>query len=579
MAHWTPAGARGLDHRAVLEAVDRLALAWRSMGLERGDRVAILSENRPEWLLTDYALLGVGGVPVPIYTSLTPPQIEYILANSGAVGAVVSTPALLARLLEVRPKLPALRHVVLMDAASQEDPSITPWAALMQRGSELRLRDPDAFSRLTRAAEPGDLATIIYTSGTTGEPKGVMLTHANFVTNVQALNEIFRWTESDRALSFLPLSHVFQRMADFKFMMAGVSIIHVAIEDVAAALPAIRPTVLVSVPRLYEKMKERIEDKAAAAPPWRRRLFHWARGVGRRALLDPLLGGPPPSPAERLRLVVADRLVLSKVRAALGGRVRRTISGGAALPRDIQEYFATFGVFITEGYGLTETSPVLTVNDPDHIRPGTVGRPISGVEIRIAEDGEILARGPCIMKGYFKNPVATAEAIVDGWFHTGDVGVLDPDGCVRITDRKKDLIGTSGGKNVAPQLLEQAILSTGLASQVVVVGNGRRFISALLVPDGRALDQACRTTGTPAEPRVAALETPGVIRYFEEKVRSAMSRFAGYEQVKRIALLPAELSIESGDLTPTMKVRRRVVEEKHRARIEEIYRPSGGSRT
>ncbi len=562
----------------MLEAVERLALAWRSMGLERGDRVAILSENRPEWLLTDYAVLGVGGVPVPIYTSLTAPQIEYILSNSGAMGIVVSTPALLSKVLQVRDRLPDLRHVVLMDATAREDPAVTPWAALMQRGGELRLRDPDAFSRLSRAAQPEDLATIIYTTGTPGEPKGVMLTHGNFVSNVLALHQIFAWTEEDRALSFLPLSHVFQRMADFKFLMAGVTIIHVAIEDVAAALPALRPTVLVSVPRLYEKMKERIEEKVAAAPAWRRRLFHWARKVGRRALLAPLVGGPPPSPADTLRLMLADRLVLSKIRSALGGRVRRAISGGAALPRDVQEFFATLGLFITEGYGLTETSPVLTVNDPDRIRPGTVGRPIPGVEIRIAHDGEILARGPCVMKGYFKNPEATAEVLVDGWFHTGDVGEIEHDGSLRITDRKKDLIVTSGGKNVAPQVLEQAILSTGLARQAVVVGNGRRFIAALLVPDPRALEYACREAGAQGNPPGDPLENPAVVKYFEEKVRAAMSSFATYEQVKKVALLPEELSIESGDLTPTMKVRRRIVEEKHRARIEALYHAAGGER-
>jgi long-chain acyl-CoA synthetase len=555
-----------------------MALAWRSLGIERGDRVAILSENRPEWLIADYALLAAGGVSVPIYTSLKPAQIRYILANAGARALVVSTPDLLARVLSVKADLPDLHEIVLMDGAGDPESEVLSWRDLMGRGEELRRRDPDAFTRIAHATGPSDLASIIYTSGTTGEPKGVMLTHGSFVSDVMATREVFDFRRSDRALSFLPLSHVFERTVDYLYMACGVTIVHVALEDVAASLPAMQPNIIGSVPRLYEKMHERIRQKVAEAPPFRRRLFHWAREAGRRARLEPLMGGPAPSLGARLRFALADRLVLSKVRAGLGGRLRIIVSGGAPLSQDLLHYFVTLGLNIAEGYGLTETSAVVTVNDPKGIRPGTVGRPIPGIQLRIAADGEILVRGPIIMKGYYGDPEATAAVIRDGWFHTGDIGEVDADGYLSITDRKKDIIVTSGGKNVAPQVLEQALAGTGMVSQAVVIGNGRRFISALLVPEPRALEGICRQNETGSLPMEEAVEHPAVVEAFRRAVDRAMSEFASFEQVKSFALLPHEFSMETGELTPTMKVRRRVVEEKFRDRIERIYREAEEAR-
>lgn len=579
MVHWSPAGPRGLDSAALVEAVSRVALAWRGLGLERGQRVAILSENRPEWLITDYAVMAAGGVPVPVYTSLAPAQVLHILGNAGARGIVVSTRQMLEKILSIREQLPDLEFVVLMEGEAAANAGVMGWRELVDRGSQLKLRDPDAFTRLTRAAQPSDLATIIYTSGTTGDPKGVMLTHDNFISNVKALQQRFNFTPADRALSFLPLSHVFERMADYLFLMAGVTIVHVELEDVAEALPAMRPTILVAVPRLYEKLRERIEERVAAASQVRQRMFRWARATGRRVFLEPLLGGPSPSLGDRLRMAVADRLVLRKIRSALGGRVRRPISGGAPLPREVLEYFATLGIFICEGYGLTETSPALTINHPDAIGPGTVGPPLPGVDLRIAEDGEILARGRGIMKGYYKDEEATARVIVDGWFHTGDIGELDAEGALRITDRKKDLIVTSGGKNVAPQVLEQAIVSTGKVSQAVVLGNGRKFISALLVPDPAALDEIRRSVGAGSLSRESALEHPAVVEAFSRIINEALKDFAPYERVKRFALLPREFTQEAGELTPTLKVKRRVVESKHRELIDSFYRVPAGDRT
>jgi len=580
VVHWTPAGPRGLDSRAVLQAVSRLTLSLRAEGLERGARVAILSENRPEWLLVDYALLAAGAVPVPIYTSLAPAQIEYILSNSGAWGVVVSTPDLLRKVASVRSRLPALKAVIVMDPPAAPDPSLLPFKEVVRRGADLVLRDPDAFRRISAAANPEDLASIIYTSGTTGPPKGVMLTHGNFLSNVEATGRLFDFTPADRALSFLPLSHVFERTADYLYMYYGVTIVHVLLDHVPEAFRAVRPTVIASVPRLFEKMRDRIEAKVAGSSEKRRRLFAWAREAGRAARLAPLNGGPSPGALARLRYAVADRLVLRKVREGLGGRLRFAISGGAPLPREVFDYFTSLGVTIVEGYGLTETSPVIAINDPKGIRPGTVGRPLAGTEVRIASDGEILSRGPGTMQGYFTDPGGTATALEGGWFHTGDIGALDADGFLRITDRKKDLLITSGGKNVAPQPLESALRATGLVAQAVVVGNARRFVSALIVPEKEALSRLCASVGVPAEPIEDAVRRAEVLSVFENTVRESMRDFATFEQVKRFTILPRELSIEEGELTPTLKVRRKIVEERYRREIDAMYLdPPGAPRS
>lgn len=554
-----------------MEGVARLALAWRALGIDRGDRVAILSENRPEWMITDYAVLGAGGVVVPIYTTLSAAQMEYILSNSGAKGIVVSTPELLERIASIRARLPRLSHVVLMDEPAPADNGVLSFRDLVRQGRDLRLKDPDAFRRIAASAEPTDLASIIYTSGTTGPPKGVMLSHGNFASNVEAVSVLFEFTPADRALSFLPLSHVFERIADYMYMYRGVTIVHLRLEHLLEGLTAMQPTVIASVPRLFEKIRDRIARKVAESTPLKRRIFAWALEAGRIARLDPLNGGPPASLLAKLKCAVADRLVLRKVVAALGGRLRYAISGGAALPREVLEHFITLGIPITEGYGLTEASPVVTLNEPRRVRPGTVGRPLAGVEVRTDEDGEILVRGPNVMQGYFHDPEATAAVIVDGWLRTGDVGSVDADGYLSITDRKKDLIITSGGKNVAPQLIESAIRSTGLVSQVIVIGNGRRFVSALIAPDREMLGKVCRELGVSIEPIEQAIQHPGVVQAYSRAIQEAMRDFAPYEQVRKFTLLPRDFAIETGELTPTLKVRRREVESRCRAIIEAMY--------
>ncbi len=570
-----PAGPRGLDSKSVLKGVSQLALAWRSAGIERGDRVAILSENRPEWLLTDYALLGIGAVSVPVYTSLAPAQIEYILSHCGARGIVVSSRDLLGKITAARGRLPELRHVVLMEEDGPADPAVIPWREMMRRGADLLLREPDGFARIAHAAEPSDLASIIYTSGTTGRPKGAMLTHANLLYNVEEVGAILGFGPSDRALSFLPLSHVYERMLDYLYFQRGVSIVHVQLEDLTECLRAMRPTIVASVPRLYEKVRDAVEEKVARASPLQRRLFAWARRAGEEVRLKPILSGSRPGFAARLRYALADAIILRKVRAGLGGRLRVAGSGSAPLPRDLLEYFMALGLEITEGYGLTETSPVIAVNTPGAIRPGTVGRPIPRTEVRIAEDGEVLVRGPGVMRGYWNDPESTAAALEGGWFHTGDVGALDADGYLSITDRKKDLIVTSGGKNVPPQALEQALEGTGVIEQALVIGNGRRFIAALLVPERTSLQRACREAGVEPVPAEKALNHPSVIAFYQAAVDDAMRDFATFERVKKIALLPRAFTIEEGELTPTMKVRRKAVEERYRELIEAIYAGTG----
>jgi len=544
------------------------------MGLERGARVAVLSENRPEWLISDYALLAAGAVPVPIYTSLSPAQIEYILSNSGAWGIIVSTPELLGKINGIRPRLPDLKLVIVMDAGPGAADPVAVFKEVVKRGGELVGRDPDAFRRVSAAAQPSDLASIIYTSGTTGPPKGVMLTHANIVSNVEATGALFDFTPADRALSFLPLSHIFERTADYLYMSYGVTIVHAAMEDLPEALRAMKPTVIAAVPRLFEKMRDRIESRVAGLPETRRRLFRWAHDAGRAACLAPLTGAPAPVVA-RLRYALADRLVLRNVRANLGGRLRYAISGGAPLPRDVLEYFISLGVTIVEGYGLTETSPVIAINDPRALRPGTVGRPIHGTEVRLGSDGEILARGPGVMLGYFNDAPATALALEDGWFRTGDIGALDGDGFLSITDRKKDLIITSGGKNIAPQPLESALCASGLIAQAVVIGNTRRFVSALIVPEKEAFARLCSDLGVRAEPRAEAIAHPMVVAAFQRGVEAALRDFAAFEQVRKFTILTREFSIEEGEMTPTLKIRRRVVEERHRREIDAMYVDGG----
>jgi long-chain acyl-CoA synthetase len=583
------------SHREASQAVRELALGLAALGVEVGDRVAILSENRLEWALADYAILAAGAVNVPIYGTLTPPQVEFLLVDSGARVAFVSNEAHRAVLASMRPRLrPDLELVVFDDTGgARPDAGGSPadagggtrsFEALRELGRTEGARDPAAFERRRDAVSAETVASIIYTSGTTGRPKGVMLTHGNIVSNVVSVRSILPIANSDTCLSFLPLCHIFERMAGHYTMMdAGATIAYAeSVDSVPENLLEVKPTVLVSVPRLYEKMHTRVLDAVRQSPPLRRKLFHWAVGIGRQRSECVLARRPVPAWLA-LRFRIASRLVFDKLKVRLGGRIRFMVSGGAPLSRDVALFFHAAGLVILEGYGLTETSPVISVNRLDALRLGTVGQPIPGVEVRIAPDGEILVRGPGVMTGYYQAPEATGEALADGWFHTGDIGLLDPDGFLTITDRKKDLIVTAGGKNVAPQPIEGKLKQDPFITEAVVFGDRRPYCVALLAPDWArvaawARDEGIVTAGGNAPPDPAALgREPRVRQFLMERVARVNAGLAPFETIKAIGLIERDLSVADGDLTPTLKVKRRELATRFESLIESLYGSRDGA--
>jgi long-chain acyl-CoA synthetase len=557
------------------KAVEELSMGLRSLGVGPGDRVAILAENRPEWAYADLATLTAGAVDSPVYSTLTPAQVLYILNDAEAKVVFVSNAVQARKIAEIRSQAPGLAHVIRMDPAPIEGTlSLEEVRALGRQALE---KEPDAVRKRAAQVKPDDLATLIYTSGTTGDPKGVMLTHSNLVSNVTASLSAFEGiSEKDVALSFLPLCHVFERMGGYYLMLRkGVTIAYAeGVDKVPDNMQEVRPTLMLSVPRLYEKMYQRVNEKVASDPPLRQRIFRWALGVGReRFRLQ--VAGKGPGMLSRLKCALADRLVFSKIKQRTGGRLRLFVSGGAPLSREIAEFFGAAGLLILEGYGLTETSPVICVNLPHRMRPGTVGPVIPGVELRIAEDGEILTRGPHVMRGYYRKPEATAEAIdAEGWFHTGDIGVVDPEGFLVITDRKKDILVTSGGKNIAPQPIENRLKANRFFAEVVMVGNRRNFPAALVVPNFEALERWAKEKGIAYASRDELAARSEVLAHYKDLVASLTSDLAQFEKIKRIALLGRELSLEAGELTPTLKVKRRVVETKYKDLIDRMYEGS-----
>jgi long-chain acyl-CoA synthetase len=578
-----------------VDEIHSLTCALEMLGLQIGERAAIMSESRPEWLMADFAILRCGAVTVPIYPTLSGPQACYILNDSGARLAFVSDRAQLVKLQEIRHLVPQLGLIIVIDphatpvtpagapAVALPDPnalgaSVMTFAELLQRGRDLRARDASALDRQQSRADnvaPGDLATIIYTSGTSGEPKGVMLTHDNIVANLRGCHFAHVKTPEDIALSFLPLSHAFERTVMYSFLLDGLTVVFAeTIDTLPRDMMAVKPTVMDAVPRVFEKIYARIMERVANDPPLKRKIFNWAVGVGmKRLAAEQAQGGKPMAHGLKDRL--ADMLVFSKIRERTGGRLRILVSGSAPLPKHIASFFAAIGLPIYEGYGLTETAPVLCVNPLNALRIGTVGTALRHVELRIAEDGEILARGPNIMQGYWKKPTETAAVLdPDGWLHTGDVGELTADGYLSITDRKKDLIVTSGGKKVAPQPLEAKFKANPLVAEAIIIGDRRRFPAVLIVPAFAVLEQRLAALQRPNGSREELVARPDVIALYDEIVQALNRDLAQYEQIKRLALLPIELSIASGELTPTLKVKRRVIEERWHDTIERLYATS-----
>jgi long-chain acyl-CoA synthetase len=566
-------GRRWVDitHRELVERVQDLSLGLLELGVAPGERVAILSENRPDWAVADYACLAARCTDVPIYPTLPARQIEYILRDAGALAILVSSRAQLEKITAIRPRLPALRHVIGLDPDLAGD-GVVSLEEVQAGGRAARNRYPCWRADALRTG-PDDLATIIYTSGTTGDPKGVMLTHGNIASNVTTSIGLFDFAPGEECLSFLPLSHIFERMfGHFCMLHAGVVINYAAsIETVPADMQDRRPHFMASVPRLYEKIYDRVLESVRASSPLRRAIFAWARGVG-EVWAERTIERRPIPPMLALKRRVADRLVFAKLRARTGGRIRFFISGGAPLSPGIARFFYAAGMPILEGYGLTETSPVMAVNLFEHQRLGTVGRAIPGVEIRIAPDGEIITRGPNVMRGYYNKPEATAEALEpDGWFHTGDIGMLDADGFLRITDRKKDLIVTAGGKNIVPQPIENLAKSSKFVSNAVMLGDRRPFPIMLVVPNLAPLRAWLAHKGLPDGEMDELATRPEVIQKLDREVRKTLRDLAQFEMPKKLLLLSRDFSVEGGELTPTLKVRRRIVEERHRDAIERLY--------
>ena len=561
-----------ISHAQLLERVRRTSLALTDLGLARGDRVAILSENRPEWAVADYACLSAGLADVPIYPTLPAEQMMHILNDSGAVAMFVSSLEQAAKIARIRPDLPALRTVISFIAPAPVGCDMT-MDEFIARGAAVDSPErAAAWKASALAVGPDDLATLIYTSGTTGLPKGVMLSHDNLYSNVFASLPVLEPKDDDVALSFLPLSHIFERMSGHYMLFAGGCTIAYAesIDAVAANLGEVRPTILSSVPRIYEKLYARIMENGNAGSGLKKAIFHWSLGVADE-WADAYLAKREPGGMLALKYSIAQKLVFSKIRARLGGRLRVACSGGAPLASTINKFFVASGLTLVEGYGLTETSPVVSVNRLNNIRVGTVGELVAGVEVAIAADGEILTRGPSVMKGYYRNPQATAEAIdSDGWFHTGDIGAMQ-DGFLRITDRKKDIIVTAGGKNIAPQPIENTVVTNAFVSQAVMIGDKRKFPVMLVVPSWDALLKWASFKGITTTDKTALLADPQVIDKLDREVRGEMKGLAKFESPKKIALLEHEFTIEGGELTPSLKVKRRVINEKYKGVIDRLY--------
>jgi len=557
---WQPITADQLYGR-----VRALADTFLEWGVAKGDRVAILSENRWEWAVTDFAALAVGAVDVPLYPTLTPEQVGYMLRDSGAKVLVVSSADLHASLKDAG-DLPDLQHIVVMD--SPEIPGTESFARLMETAVAKQSRDAK-FDALVASAKPEDLMTIIYTSGTTGEPKGVMLTHHNLATNINYAMAPIPNKPGDAYISFLPLSHIFARHVDYALMADEVTIAYCPrFDQLAAAMKAIRPTIFIAVPRVYEKIKQGVEAKSALSPV-KAKILRWAIGVGKAHRSETLAGKTPSG----LMYSIADKLVFSKIREAFGGRAKIFISGGAALGMDTAGWFADAGMRIFEGYGLTETSPVITMNAPEAHRIGTVGRLLPNVECRFAEDGELEVTGPSIFPGYWKKPKETAEVFTqDGWFKTGDIGVIDSDGFISITDRKKELLKTSGGKLIAPQPIENKLKANALVGHAALVGDKHKFVCVLISPNLPALKNWAQSQGVTAVDPKALVKDPKVVALYQGVVTQVNGTLAHFEDIKRICVVPDEWSVEEGELTPSMKLKRRVVEKKYAAEIAEFYK-------
>jgi long-chain acyl-CoA synthetase len=556
----------------MISRAENIALGLYALGLRKGERAAILAANSPEWTLVDAGCQLAGVVDVPIYTTLAPHSICYIINDSGAKIFFLQDQETYQHINQILPECLALEKLIFFDSTGVEAANAISLEELESEGEKLKAENPGLIKDLTAAIDANDVATLIYTSGTTGEPKGVMLSHINLISNVIDAGEKYSFSEQDKPLSVLPLSHVFERTGMYLYILNGMSVHYAeSIEKVPDNLQELKPTIFVGVPRIFEKVYSKAKLKAGQSSRLKEKIFDWAIDIGKEFALR----NEKKQPVPRLLAIkhsIADKLIFSKMREFFGGQLRFCISGGAALSDDIWLIFTGAGVSIMQGYGLTETSPVISSNNPINARLGSVGKPIRHVEVRLASDGEIEVSGPNVMLGYYNKAEATRDAFTeDGWFRTGDIGRLDEDGFLIITDRKKELFKTSGGKYVAPSPIEQMIKGSRFVSQVVLVGNERKFAAALIVPNFEQLESYAKIKYLDLKTPKDFCESLRIRDLFERQVEELTKNLAQFEKVKKIALLENELTVEGGELTPTLKVKRRIVDEKYKEIIDKIY--------
>ncbi|HOJ17684.1 MAG TPA: long-chain fatty acid--CoA ligase [Ignavibacteriaceae bacterium] len=563
----------GISYSQFRKETENIALGLASLGVKRGDRVAIISENRPEWVYADMAILGLGAIDVPLYPSLTADNVEFILNNSESTTIIVSNKFQLNKLLKIRNNCRFLKNIIILNEKDfiPGNKNLFTIKEVQERGADFGKNNPYYFKEEMKLAKPSDLCTIIYTSGTTGEPKGVMLTHDNIVSNVRDALLSFPIDKTDVFLSFLPLCHIFERMAGYYTAFASGAMICYAetIDSVSSDLLEIKPTLMTAVPRLFERIHSKVIKNFESQPAKKQKIINWSLETGRQYAQAKKRKNIPVSLS--LKHAVANKLVFSKLREKTGGNIRFFISGGAALSRDLGEFFEAVGILILEGYGLTESSPVISANRIDNYKFGSVGKPFSSVEVKIAHDGEILARGPNIMQGYYKNKKETDATIIDGWLHTGDIGVFDAEGFLIITDRKKHLFKTSAGKYIAPTPIENLFLASKFIEQFILIGDRRMFLSALIVPDYEAIKEYADSNNIPYKDETELVEKKEIYDMMEKELAQFQKNLANYERVRKFALLDKPLTLEGGEITPTLKIRRNVIEERYKNLIEGMY--------
>ncbi len=557
------------------EKVECLAVGLLELGVRAGDRIGIASENRIEWIVADFAITGIGAVDVPVFAILTAKQEEYIFGNCEASAIFVSNNFQLGKVMEFKDRLPSLRHIIVMnDDFKCDDVAVKSMNSIIRRGSELKnpSQRRSIFADLCSKVKPDDLLTLIYTSGTTGDPKGVMLTHRNITSNIQGCIDSIHFDQNDVLLSYLPLCHSYERTTGYYKMFAVGATMALAesVDTVAANLIEIKPTVMTTVPKLLEKVKTKIYNKVAKESKAKQKIFHWAVTVGTKYALNKLDGKN--SIALSAKYKIADKLVFAKIRTKLGGRMKMMVSGGAALTDDVAKFFFAAGITVIQGYGLTETSPVLTCNRIDDIEIGTIGKPLPNVEIKIAADGEILARGPNIMKGYWADKHATAEAIDDdGWLYTGDIGKITLKGNIKITDRKKHIFVSNAGKNIAPQPIENLLTQSKYIEQVILIGDYREYCTALITPDFEQLESLAADLDINFGKASELIINEKIISHVKRDIDYIQKDLAKYERVRRFAMLAEPFSVANGELSPKMSIKRHVVEKKYAAFIDAMY--------